>query len=235
MQSDAMDYTTISFDFDANPPAAQLPQHSTSSHIPSQHSEHFPSYDSTSSSSLVYIAPDHADDLFCQPFITTPEPTMSPSIFDSAPFPPSIASPTPPDGRFDENSAILHNQNYDPYMPSPSMSLLPLLLPSQPMLTNLMCSNNYYNIGMSTNQQPAPYTYYARYENGNLRDCLPSSDGAFLNNGTFEPFITAQPQTEFELIAELSPFIVLQPQPQAEFEIIAELSPFDGTLIYTQL
>lgn len=87
-----MDQTTVSFDVDAYPPPPlAIMEHSISSEISSHYSIIFPSFDSTSSSSMIYIPPDFADELLCQPFLTTPEPTLSPSIFDNALFPPAQA------------------------------------------------------------------------------------------------------------------------------------------------
>lgn len=120
IRSNAMDYTTVSFDVEAAslPPLVKM-EKSTSSEI-SSHYPVFPSYDSTSSSSLIYIPPDFVDDLLCQPFIVTPEPSLSPSLFENVPFL-QQAPALQLSQHFDENAMMLE-PNADLFMASASSS-----------------------------------------------------------------------------------------------------------------
>lgn len=222
-----MEATTISFDFDdANPPASQpLPE---SSQIPvmKQHLSHmsqisqppvdFPSDDSTSSASLAII---RGVDPFCEPFMMTPEPSLSPPVFDSISIPPSLASSAPlycPCGcgiileatrkNCSESSILVstttnpHELNYerDQFVQSSPLSLLPLLLPSQPVLMdNVECG-----------VEMLEPRYLPSWSEPNLHFCLPAFEMAFRTNRTYEHFVTHphQPQSELEIMSELSPY-----------------------------
>lgn len=143
-----LDWTTISFDFDANlPPPMSIDQsYSSSIHVSSPSSPLLnPVFDNNdSTASLVYIAHDPMDDLLCEPFIGTPEPSFSPPIFEAVSISESVIDdfisydPMPSYGNISYESVSPNHMSYEPSMPnnnnisydtSSPLSLLPLLLP----------------------------------------------------------------------------------------------------------
>lgn len=188
-RSVAIDATTISFDFDNNiPPAAPIVKVETPSPDPYPYPEPeyldtFPSYDSTSATSSFWV---RANDPLCEPFIATPEPTISPPIFVTEPMQlyPTLIAPSLP------SDSMIQNDNYE--LPSP-LSLLPML----PLLPSQSTSSN----GELSAQPHFPM------EELNFYPVLPAFEIAFMSNNSFEQYIypQQQPQCEFVMLCELHP------------------------------
>lgn len=117
-----MDDTTISFNFDVKPPLPPAvpiePSRSNSSmEVSSQPSINSAPNDSMLSGSFCFVGRDPQD---CEPFMDTPEPSMSPPVFDAI----SI-SDAHHNIEFDEPvSPISDNMSYEPSSP---LALLPML------------------------------------------------------------------------------------------------------------
>lgn len=227
--------TTISFDFDTNmPPATPIVQQQSSSPQPIvQTPIYFRSADSTSSGSVFCF---RSDSPLYVPFITTPEATLSLPMLSSASLPfmydvismrsKTTASPYCPCGcgylltatrsSCPDTSILVSTSTIprDPQASSTPLSLLPVLRPSQP-------NDDDNNIAMSVPQHWSTSADYIHAENDNdSQYCLSAFEMVYMNQFNFERFI-ASPE-----------------QPQSEFEIITELSPYDdddNSLIYTQL
>lgn len=187
--------TTISFDFDAYlPPSTSIVQPQSVDQPLPQLPLNFPSVDSTSDASLVYVHVDPEEDLLCEPFITTPDPTLSMPVFGSEPLLPSAALPYCP-----ISSSISFSDSFDqnPYiLPSSALSLLPLL-PSQQINSNIVDND----IEMLV-QQHFPV------DGSDFCFCLSSFESMFMSNDTHEYFMSLQqqqPQCEFIMFTELSP------------------------------
>lgn len=135
-----MDYTTISYEFTASTPS--LPSEmdvEDESGIKSRSATPNPalyftaSDNSASSASLVHIAFDPLNDLLCEPFIGTPEPSLSPSVFGSGSVPPM---------HFALNAASPVYLNDVGGAVTSSLSLLPYILPPQANTMDFACSEN---------------------------------------------------------------------------------------------
>lgn len=214
-----MDATTISFDFDANPPSVslsiELQQSSPPRRIVTPNYDVSMLDDSTSSASVVFISPNRDDDILCEPLFATPEPTLSPCVFDSVLLPTSPISPISSNEHFAysncSNSSTI--PNYDMYIqPVTPLSLLPQMF--TPVSNNVDYDNEIF---ITQDVVPLSSIRYIHPEDDNLHLTLPVLELVFMNNPTYEYFIQQTP---------------------IEIEVITELSPYDGceeTLIYTQL
>lgn len=184
-----MDDTTISFDFSnyINPNAsivdpslsqqAQLPppQQLQSPILPEHYGNSRFLDDSTSSDSLIWI---NANGPHCDPFIHTPEPTISPPVFEEGDLLPYEQMEP------DHSKSITQNElNYE--LPS-VLSLLPLL-PSQAIPAN--------------SEEPV----HQPLTGG---DVLPAFEMVFLNNLSYEQYMAlqGQPRCELVMVHELSPY-----------------------------
>lgn len=134
-----MDATTISFDYDANPPSVSLPieqqQSSPPQRVVTPYRDFHMLNDSTSSASMVFISPNRDEDILCGPLMTTPEPSMSPCVFDSELLPTSFALSPLPSNEHSEYSNCVNSPttNYESYFQtSTPLSLLPQLSPPIP-------------------------------------------------------------------------------------------------------
>lgn len=80
--------TTASIDFEAISTAASFdiavvePQQPLHRSPPRQLSPGYDFIEDDSTASMVYIAPDRGDDMLREPFITTPEPSISPPVWE---------------------------------------------------------------------------------------------------------------------------------------------------------
>lgn len=214
-----MDATTISFDFDANLPSVslslELQQSSPPRRIVTSHHDVSMLDDSTSSASVVFISPNRDDDILCEPLFATPEPTLSPCVFNSALLPTSPISPISSNENFaysncSNSSTIV---NYDTYIQTTTpVSLLPQMF--APISNNV----DYDNEILITQDLVPLSSISIRYIHpSDLHLTLPALELDFMNNHTYEYFIHQAP---------------------IEIEVITDLSPYDGceeTLIYTQL
>lgn len=126
-----LNWTTISFDFDANPPPSVSLEQSRSSsmHVsPSSPilNQVFDNEDTTAS--LVYILYDPLDALLCEPFIGTPEPSLSPAAFETVDYF-SYEAPSPNHMSYEPS---LPNEDDDKnkmsYETSSPVTLLPMLI-----------------------------------------------------------------------------------------------------------
>lgn len=194
--------TTISFDFDTvAPPSLALsvvqrhPAPLQPLHPPhSPHPINFPSYDSTSSASLFHFEAGPEDDILCEPFISTPDPTISLPVFRSDSLPSlHVSAYCPITSNISDWNALDQNSNDIPS----ALSLLPFI-PAQP--TN---SNKAGTDMKSLLQQHFPA------DGNDFCFCLPSFESAFMSNDTFEYFTSLQrpqqPQCEFVMYMELAP------------------------------
>lgn len=173
---DAMDYTTISFNFDGNPPSVasiEKLRSFSSMEVSSQPSVNWISYESMSSDSFCFIGRDPQD---CEVYMDTPDPSLSPPVFDAISISEAYNNfiayePVSPHNVFDAISiseAYNNNNNnhatYEPVSPingnmsyesSSPLALLPML--------------------------PQP-----EYDS---RGCLSTFEIEFLDTGTYDQFI----------------------------------------------
>lgn len=172
-----MDCTTISFDFDANPPPhVSIEQSRSSSMQVSSTSSQLPSFDSMNdddtTSSLVFIAHDPMDDLLGEPFIGTPEQSFSPPIFEAVSISESLLI---------DNFINHDHMSYEPTMP------------------------NYDNNRMSYETSSPlllPFLVSPPEHDENSQFFVPTFELAFMDINAYEQFINEyQPQLEVEMLS----------------------------------
>lgn len=151
---DAMDHTTLSFNFDDNPPSVapieQLRSFS-SMEVSPQPSVNWISYESKSSDSFCFVGRDPQD---CEVFMDTPDPSLSPPVFDAISISEAYNNfiayePVSPHNVFDaiSISEACNNNFMAPinalmsYEPSFPLALLPML--PQPEYDSRVCFSTF--------------------------------------------------------------------------------------------
>lgn len=202
-----LDWTTISFDFDApiHTPTSIEQSRSSSMHVSSPSSPLINSVfdESDSTASFVHIAHDPMDDLLCDPFIGTPEPSISPPVYEAV----SIS----------DSSLFNSLISYDPMSSNANMSYetsSPNHISYEPATPN----NNNNNISYDTSsplyllplQLPPPeYDVYTQF-------FVPTFELAFMDNDAYDQFIDEY-------------------RPQLEVEVLTAYERSNRSLIYEQL
>lgn len=219
-----MDCTTISFDFEANPPPhVSIEQSRTSSMHVSSASSQLPSFDSInddSTSSLVFIAHDPMDDLLGEPFIGTPEPSFSDDLLGE-PFigipEPSFSPPLFEAVSISDTLLVDNLISYDPMSSNDNISYessSPNHMSYDPSMPNY--DNNRMSYETSSPLSLLPFLVSPPEHDENSQFFVPTFELAFMDNNAYEQFLDEY-------------------QPQLEVEMLSVYERSDRTLIYEQL
>lgn len=192
-----MNATTLSFDFNQNSSPEVSVEVSCSSRQSSMEQSRSWSMQPASqpsvniltdeSASFIFIGKNPEDDLLGEPFISTPDPSLSPSVFYPVSPLPSLELPEPFSSNIDIDMEYqpssppplefleLHPSGMD-YHTSSELSLLPILIPTEPEIIDFV----HPELDID------------------LRLCLPAFEFAFLDNRAYNHIIQQQSQAEYE-------------------------------------